>query len=314
MNTVAKDRICYVPEGSPLDAAGVVALRPRQPWLGGKGAERLNFFEGVRESAGVFQLCRGSDLMLGWAEVSVTKGMTKATQDLYCAMLEVADGIHLYHIWNWVPAINARSSEGEDNYRLFCQGRAQGFEKFCGAGFEDRLPSASAVGHGGESLMICFVGGRSPVDHLENPEQVPAWRYPRRFGPRSPSFARASVVQSSAGPLVWVSGTASIKGSETVCAGDFDGQVRTTLGNLDLIMKRAGKDLRRPAAGESRHFRVYLRNRRNLERARELTGGILAGTGNSVVWVEADICRNELEIEIELSAYPPGVSAPGTDC
>ncbi len=300
----------YVPRGSPLEEDGPGMIRPWQPWLAGNAGEALNFFEGHRAKVGVFEIFRSADFLLGWAQVPGEPDLEVAAGKLYGQMLQVAAGRSLYHIWNWVPAINACSTEGEEHYRLFCKGRAQGFEAVCGRGFEGRLPSASAVGHGGESLMICFVAGRHEVRHFENPEQVPAWRYPPRYGPRSPSFARASLVDTPSGPFLWVSGTASIKGSDSVFPGNLEGQVETTISNLGLILERTGGSLCRPSVDERRYFRVYLRDRRNLRAAQRLLQDSVFRPGDSVVWVEAEICRSELEIEIELTVYPPGVALP----
>ena len=312
MKTPIQEEIRYVPDGSPWGHEGAAVIRPGQPWLGGEPGEVLNFFEGKRETDGIFETVRARDFLLGWTGIRLEGNPAGAARRLYGEMLRVADPMHLYHIWNWVPAINATSFGGEETYKLFCEGRAQGFEDRFGRDFETGLPSASAVGHSRESLLLCFVAGRRAPRHLENPEQVPAWQYPPIYGPRSPSFARASVVDTERGPLVWISGTASIKGSESVCPGDFSGQVRTTLSNVDLILARAGKDLYRCGEGEERHFRIYLRDRRNYEAARALLDDVVSGEGKHAVWVQAEICRKELEIEMEAAIYPSrGGTSPG---
>jgi chorismate lyase / 3-hydroxybenzoate synthase len=310
MRPLTGESVRYVPEGSPLADRNNATIRPGQPWLGGSAGENLVFFEGRRGRSGIFEWVRSPDYLLGWTAVSGRPNLEEAARELYRRMLALADGLELYHIWNWVPAINQRSTGGEENYRLFCLGRAEGFEEACGRGFERRLPSASAVGHRGDLLMLGFVAGRHPVRHLENPEQVPAWRYPSRYGPRSPSFARASVVETPGGSIVWVSGTASIKGSETVCPGDFSGQLATTVSNLEGILEQAGAELRCGAVGESRFFRVYLRDRKNFGKAEDFLRRTVLGADDSVVWVEAAICREDLEVEIELTIYPPEFPAP----
>lgn len=72
---------------------------------------------------------------------------------------------------------------------------------------------------------------------MENPRQVAAYRYSEEFGPRPPSFARATVVPAAdaanAGPaLLLVGGTAAVVGERSVSDGGVEGQMEETLRNL----------------------------------------------------------------------------------
>jgi hypothetical protein len=136
--------------------------------------------------------------------------------------------------------------------------------------------------------------------HLENPEQLPAYRYPKEHGPFSPSFARATLATWAGRPLAFVSGTAAIKGHATVAPGSLAGQLDCTLDNLRLISRTAGwgEDLG-ASAGVERHFKVYLRHAADLPAAERRLSAALFRPGDRVVWLEADICRAELNVEIE---------------
>ena len=92
---------------------------------------------------------------------------------------------HLLRVWNYVPRIHDVSS-GIERYRVFCKGRSEAFAAHYGESFPHRLPAASAVGCPGETLVVHLLASREPGRHLENPRQVPAFRYPERYGPRSP--------------------------------------------------------------------------------------------------------------------------------
>src|SRR6185312_12015184 len=55
------------------------------------------------------------------------------------------------------------------------------------------LSAATAIGHHGPEglLQVYALCAAQPGQALENPRQVSAWKYPRRYGPTAPSFARA---------------------------------------------------------------------------------------------------------------------------
>ena len=70
----------------------------------------------------------------------------------------------------------------------------------------ERLCAASAVGSLGGELSICFLGSKERGVHCENPRQLPAYRYPKLYGPRSPSFARATLAPDTLGEVTFVAG------------------------------------------------------------------------------------------------------------
>ena len=92
-----------------------------------------------------------------------------------------------------MDAINEGAGDDE-RYKRFSLGRARAFAAapmtFPGLGF----PAATAVGRPGASrtLQVSWMAGREPGTMLENPRQVSAYHYPRRYGPAAPSFSRAS--------------------------------------------------------------------------------------------------------------------------
>ncbi len=166
--------------------------------------------------------------------------LEEATRRLYSGLLDAAEGLHLYRIWNCVPSINPENAAGLENYRAFCRGRALAFEKAFGRDFARRLPASSAVGTAGGALTIVFLAGERPARHFENPAQVPAYEYPPEHGPRPPSFARATVVEAAPGLDAFISGTSAIMGHSTVAPHDTAGQLDCTLENLRLVFRACG--------------------------------------------------------------------------
>jgi chorismate lyase/3-hydroxybenzoate synthase len=212
---------------------------------------------------------------------------------------------HLVRVWNYLPAINEGDGDLE-RYRRFNAGRARAFEERFGAATAESLFCASsAVGTPGARLGTAFLATRAPALHLENRRQVPAARYPRRYGPRAPSFSRATLVDADAGVALFVSGTASIVGHETVHPDSLEHQIDETLRNLDTVIEEARRlaDWRIPALDGFAQVKVYLRLAGQAEAARaRLTGRLPAAP--ATVFLEADICRSDLLVEIDGLALP----------
>jgi hypothetical protein len=291
---VGRLRIVYA--GAESEAAVTLPVR----WLA--GATEHGLFAGA-EAAGEaegFKLWDAGGLLVGHAAMRIAPaGVEAAASELYRRMFGACAGRHLYRVWNYVPAINDVTN-GLENYRAFCRGRSLAFERELGAGFERELSSASAVGAEGGELHAIFAAGTEAGRHVENPEQVPAYRYPAEHGPRAPSFARATVVNAGGREIVFLSGTAAIKGHESVGRGDLARQLACTLDNLRLISRAAGMGdrLRRGDAGE-RHFKVYLRNAADLAAARAMLERELFEPGDRISYLRAEVCRAELLVEIE---------------
>lgn len=287
----------------PAGGRDAARIRLDLPCLAGQAEETI--FDGLQPLPtidGVTLFQRG-DLLVGHAQEPFDEATVEAaSRRLYDRVLKACNGRRLYRAWNYVPRINAYK-DGLEHYRAFCKGRSLAFEASHGAGYEVRLPAASAVGSDGRTLDVVFAAGLKTPRHVENPEQVPAYRYPREYGPRSPSFSRATAVVEGGRKWIFVSGTASIKGHATVGVGSLREQIDCTLDNLRLISLNsgAGESLGRGTPGPAweRHFKIYLRRADDLARARELLERILVFPGDHVTWLRSDICRAELDIEIE---------------
>ncbi len=208
---------------------------------------------------------------------------------------------HPLRVWNFVPYIHDRSS-GIERYMRFCKGRSDAFAAHYGDAFPDRLPAASAVGCPGDVLVVHLLASREPGYHVENPRQVAAYRYPERYGPKSPSFARGTRAPRAWDGAVFVSGTASIVGHESVFPGDPKRQVEETMRNIEAVLDAAGVPGRGgPLGPRLLSLRVYVRFPDQLEAIR---AAILESTGSVVPtsWLQAEICREELLVEIEATA------------
>ena len=297
------DALARVAFGAPRDGADCVVPAPRlggsepiETWTAGRAARpaRLGAFAARDDGASVF----------AWAEAEAGRAdaLEEAARELYREALRAlaADGRAPLRFWNYVPRIN-EDEDGVERYKRFCRGRSLAFEDAYGADFPARLPAASAVGAEGTRLVVCFLASRLAAEQFENPRQVSAYDYPARYGPRSPSFARAT----AAGGAVFVSGTASVVGHETRHAGNADAQLEETLRNLEALLARI--DPAAPGEDPLRRFetlRVYVRRAADAPRLEAALAARL-GAGAPTLLLRADICRAELLLEIEGTARRP---------
>jgi len=277
------------------------------PLLAGEPTEQLLGPAGVAVPHGPLRVVTAGDWMFGGATVPLVPGLEAAVYGLYLEVFRAVQGRHLARIWNYVPAINAIDREGLENYGRFCRARARAFEQHHGHGFTAFLPAASAVGCEAAAFTLVFAASTARPRPVENPLQLPAYEYPLDYGPRAPSFARATLVPGTAGAAaVFISGTAAIRGHATMAPERTAEQLECTLGNLRAISTACGlgSDLG-ASEGRQRNFKVYLRHKNDQPAVAAALAERLLLPGDTVSYLRADICRAPLNLEIEATLWPP---------
>lgn len=226
----------------------------------------------------------------GALDVDPGDDLEAATHRAYAALtaqLAAAGAPRLVRVWNLLPRLHDEE-QGLERYRRFNAGRQRALTEAGSAAFAG-APAACALGRDGGPLSIRWLATQRPARAIENPRQVPAWRYDRRYGPRAPSFSRAMRVGDE---WLFVSGTASIVGQDSVHPGDVAAQTAETLANLRAVLAEAGPGFTLPRL----RCTVYLRDAADRPRVEPL----LAAAGvRPVAWLRADVCRRELLVEIE---------------
>lgn len=283
-----------------LDQSPVATLDAGVPVLAGPALENLFGDAAPAGQAGTLTLFRHADWLLGGATLPLAGGLEAAARQIYTDLFQATRGLHLARIWNYVPGINDVGPGGLENYRLFSRARSLAFEQHYGPGFKQLLPAASAVGAQAGALTIVFAASPSPVRHFENPLQVAAYDYPGEYGPRPPSFARATLVEAPARRTLFISGTAAIRGHATLAPHRLLPQLECTLENLRRISATCGLGPNLDRGGRSaRHFKVYLRHAADQATVAEVLERELLTKADQVSYLHADICRKDLVVEIE---------------
>ncbi len=207
--------------------------------------------------------------------------------------------------WNYIENILG-FDVNEQRYQEFNNVRSA----FYGDSFKDNgYPAATGIGMNSGGIIIEFIAIQSdklisfPID---NPEQIAAHSYSKNvlvgeecILKTAPKFERARFLELFGIKVIFISGTASIRGELTVGAGDPALQTEVTIGNIEQLY--SGKVLSKipgshlvPKYG---HARVYIKDRKDfaaIKKTFRLHFGNLP-----VVYIVADICRPDLLVEIE---------------
>lgn len=251
----------------------------------------------------------------GWCAVSVTvrraeslntRDFEQATVDAYHLIrrtLASSSASEPVRFWNHIPNIHQQMDADRDRYMVFNAGRFRAFcDWFGGADqFAGRIATASGVGHRGDELVVHCLASSERGKAVENPRQIPAFRYSKKYGPLPPCFARAMIVDGLAegGRTLLVGGTASICGERSVHRNLLAQQMRETLANLRSLVTAADPSIAEAdALAAFSHVRIYhprAKDARSFDKAARTA----FTAAEQIELLPADLCRAELLVEIE---------------
>lgn len=206
---------------------------------------------------------------------------------------------HYLRMWNFLAQINV-GAEDHERYRQFSAGRNRALA--LKPDFERALPAATAIGMLEPGLVIYFLAGKQPGLPIENPRQVSAYRYPRQYGPRSPSFSRATLIGDGANARLLVSGTASVVGHESLHAGDLTAQLDETMVNLGAVLANAMQSHfpgLPPSAAHAENLKLYIRHAADLDHLRPQLAALRGPRQAPLMCLHGDVCRDDLLLEVE---------------
>jgi enamine deaminase RidA (YjgF/YER057c/UK114 family) len=299
-------------DGSHL-AAPVPVAEVNTPVLGDAGAvyevwrTQQEIDSGAR---GRVRFTRTSDVLFGCIAVpeeeriAESTPLYEATEQAYREILGTLDALgypHLVRVWNYVPEIN-RDTHGTERYRQFNSAR-QAALLASGRPITGNVSAACALGAAtGSPLVVYFLSSHTPPTFIENPRQISAYNYPSQYGARSPVFSRATVMREPDAMTLFISGTASIVGHQTIHVGDTAAQTRETLTNIEALIEEANRVTGTDEFTlDALACKIYVRNPSELPVIQtELRAAL--GPSARAVYLQADICRRDLSVEIEATA------------
>ncbi len=244
------------------------------------------------------------------------KDTRKAANIAFDSIVDILDreGLSLNHIirqWNYIGNI-LDLKNGSQNYQIFNEVRNDYYSKYrTVSGF----PAATGVGmkFGGVFLDFCALKADKAVKikPIDNPNQLNAYEYGQnvlkglsgkgRSVKHPPQFERALLVANGLNKNLFISGTASIIGQETIGKGDIKEQTIVTIENikkltdLERINQITGES--DSISGRYSLLRVYIKNQKDFEVVKSVCNEHFPRVPAS--YVESDICRDDLLTEIE---------------
>ena len=141
------------------------------------------------------------------------------------------------------PVFRTTAGDGMNRYMVFNAGRHRGYRRRL-SGRRDLPPSAiataSGVGTDGDDLFVAALGALRAGVPVENPRQIPAYRYSARYGPIPPCFSRATLELEP--KRLFVGGTSSVCGEDSV--------------HPEVVRRSARRDTREPRRPDCRRGAV----------------------------------------------------------
>jgi enamine deaminase RidA (YjgF/YER057c/UK114 family) len=217
--------------------------------------------------------------------------------------------------WNYVEDIvgyDPLSENKMQNYQALNDVRAK---YYATTQFVHGYPAATGIGMNSGGIILEFYANKPYIKEeiipIKNPQQKDAYNYSQdvlmgnalHSQPKksSPKFERAKYISAENDKIIFVSGTASIKGEVTIGMGDVATQTRTTIDNIRNLISHENLEknqiLNHYSALLFSSIRVYVKIPSDMEIVREICDASFPEV--QINYLVADICRDALLVEIE---------------
>ena len=208
---------------------------------------------------------------------------------------------------NYIEKIVAVDSDGHQHYQDFNDVRSRFYSQ---ADWKEGYPAATGIGTQWGGVMVdidaLLVKEKSVAIYpLDNPLQVPAHAYSGGVllggsEKTTPKFERGKALAFPDGGMIYVSGTAAIRGEHSLTGIGIEAQTRATLENIAFLISKENLKASGVSATSDASLqilRVYVKQEKDEAAARAIIEKALPNL--PVVYVVADVCRDELLIEME---------------
>ncbi|MDD4516850.1 endoribonuclease L-PSP [Massilibacteroides sp.] len=196
--------------------------------------------------------------------------------------------------WNYIEQITF-FDEKDQHYQSFNNARAAFYKK---TEWPLGYPAATGIGANLGGILIDFdaVVIKHPKDvitPIDNRLQVSAHAYSKEVlknaseKKETPKFERAKSLTISEKRLVYISGTAAIRGEDSLKNVGVEEQLRITMENIAELTGDSNLSI----------LRVYIKHKDDFSKVEALMNKLVPEVPVSYMW--ADVCRDELLIEIE---------------
>lgn len=251
-------------------------------------------------------------LLSGAIYTSLDDSIAEQSDKIFTSIAEILqkEGYKIDNIvrqWNFIEKITQLSPEGQ-NYQQFNDSRSRFYAQ---TNWANGYPAATGIGTACAGVVVIIDALRDSCTHstpIDNPLQISAHAYSQRVlidnNPTSskstPKFERARRVNSECSSMIYISGTAAIRGEDSCSQCNITEQIKLTMENIDCLISRDSSPLEAKQNAdkfEKKMLRIYLKHRSNWPIVKSWIAENCAHI--ETLCVEADICRSELLVEIE---------------
>lgn len=314
----------YTAFGGVVPAFNITVHPPEKPWkvvVEAGYTDDLSFDVITKEWNSIPYVVCSSDsgkevwvggLGLGLFE-SDTRNAAISAFDQMKAILDVEDMSfdHLVRQWNYIGNI-IEVKDGFQNYQSFNEVRNEYYQKYRAV---HGYPAATGIGMklGGVSLDFCAIAEKEAISikPIDNPNQVNAYEYGQEVlkGPSGkgksikhpPQFERALLLSGKLRSTLFISGTASILGQDIIGIEDVEKQTLVTIDNIFRLtdQKRIAHNIVNSDIewGKFILLRVYIKKQEDFSIVKKICQEKFPK--GTFIFIEADICRDNLLVEIE---------------
>ena len=214
--------------------------------------------------------------------------------------------------WNYIEKITDYDATGHQHYQDFNDARSLFYQ---GSEWTTGYPAATGIGTHWGGIMVDLDALRCEdrsvqVCGVDNPLQVAAHAYSQKvllgeedkvlLHKTTPKFERAKAVWKEDHDFVYISGTAAIRGEQSLEGVGIERQTLATLENIEYLVSH--ENLNRsgiPATKDATliTFRVYVKRWEDMDAAKKVVTERYPNL--PAIYTLTDVCRSELLIEIE---------------
>ncbi|MEA2077021.1 MAG: hypothetical protein U9O95_03285 [Candidatus Marinimicrobia bacterium] len=206
--------------------------------------------------------------------------------------------------WNYIESITQTVRISDvlyQHYQIFNDIRTMFYNK---VQFNNGYPAATGIGMDTGGVILEIIAGKGndiEIVAIDNPEQVSAHHYSEKvligkeieeFKCKStPKFERAKYVNSIFGRTLFISGTAAIRGENTISSNDIIEQTEITLGNIRELEYNGSQKY--PYS----MFRLYVKDPDDGPESLKYSKAYFGDIPSLVL--KGPVCRDNLVVEIE---------------
>lgn len=209
--------------------------------------------------------------------------------------------------WNYIGSIVAHR-EGKQNYQEFNDARTRYYAR---GRWSNGYPAATGIGASGDCIIVGGIAfkkrNEKGIYPIDNPLQVAAYVYSKSVlidddknaMKSTPKFERAKLIETERGACCFVSGTAAIRGEESIDATSVTQQTIKTIENIQYLVSKENlvRFGAKPYDLNYAILQVFVKNAEDYDAVRAVVEKCYPQV--PTIYTVADVCRRELLVEIE---------------